>query len=114
MSSAIACSGSSEATSVMKSPPPLAAAVSTMLRAFSRRFSRIFSMFRGVKPLEMIRRYFLCSSPSWLMNRNRVISMISRSVPGANRGMAVFSQVEKTSLVRREISLTSACLVTTQ
>ena len=98
----------------MKSPEPLAAAVSTMLRAFSVRFSRIFSMLRGVKPLEMMRRLFLCSSPSWLMNSRRVSSMISRSVPGAKRGMAVFSKVEKTSLVRREISLTSSCLVTTQ
>ena len=71
-------------------------------------------MLRGVKPLEMVRRYFLCSSPSWLMNSRRVSSTISRSVPGAKRGIAVFSKVENTSLVRREISLTSSCLVTTQ
>ena len=112
--SAIAWSGSSEATAVTKSSALFSAASVTILRARSASSSRIPATPRGVKPREMIRRCFLWISPSSLTSISRWASMIERSVPSANRGIMVFSPAENVSPVTREISLTSACLVTSQ
>ena len=90
------------------------AAAVTILRARSASSSRMPATPRGVKPREMIRRCFLWISPSSLTSIDRCASMIERSVPSENRGIIVFSPAENSSPVRREISLTSACLVTSQ
>src|SRR5262249_61111463 len=60
-SSAIACSGSSAATSVTKSPVPSASAVCTIRSARAASASRRRPIARGVKPRETIPRSLVCS-----------------------------------------------------
>ena len=70
-------------------------------------------MARGVKPRETMPRSLVCCGGSMLSMTNRCSSICSRVAPSACRMIAVFSHVEYVSL-SREISTTSACLVTTQ
>ena len=67
----------------------------------------------GVKALETILRRWVWWGASMLSSTNFPRSICSPTVPSLYRGSAVFSRLEKTSL-RREISLTSLCFVTTQ
>ena len=113
ISSAIACSGSSQATSVTKSPVPSASAVATIRSARSRRLSRMPRTAFGVKPRDTMPRTLVCSGGSMLSRITRCISIASLVMPSWNRISAVFSQLEYRSL-RRETSRMSACLVTAQ
>ena len=71
-------------------------------------------MARGVKAREMILRRWVWCGASMLSSTTPLLALIwSSDEPSAYRGSAVFSWLEKTSL-RRDTSLTSLCLVTTQ
>ena len=83
-----------------------------LLRALARVLAQLL-MARGVKPRETILRSLVCCGASLLSRTKRCISICSRVMSVGKRRIAVFSEVEKTSL-RRDTSLTSACLVTTQ
>ncbi|SLH87545.1 Uncharacterised protein [Mycobacteroides abscessus subsp. abscessus] len=61
----------------------------------------------------MILRSLVCSGASMLSRTMRCSSICSREMSSLKRGMAVFSKLENTSL-RRDTSLMSACLLTTQ
>ena len=77
ISSAIACSGSSQATSVTKSPVPSASAVATIRSARSRRLSRMPRTAFGVKPRDTMPRTLVCSGGSMLSRITRCISIAS-------------------------------------
>ena len=94
MSSAIACSGSSAATSVTKSPAPLARAPATIRSARAVSAARRLPIARGVKPRETMPRSLVCCGGSMLSSTNRCSSICSRVEPSACRMIAVFSQVE--------------------
>ena len=70
-------------------------------------------MARGVKPREMILRSRVWCGASMLSITLRCSSTFSRVISFGQTGIAPFCQLEKTSL-RRDTSLTSACLVTSQ
>ena len=70
-------------------------------------------MARGVKPREMILRSRVWCGASMLSMTLRCSSTESRVISCGQVGIAPFCQLEKTSL-RRDTSLTSACLVTSQ
>jgi hypothetical protein len=91
ISSAIACSGSSQATWVTKSPAPLAAAASTIDLARADSSARRPLIARGVKPLEISLRSLVCSGASLLIRMWRCSSMASRGMSSLKRGIAVFS-----------------------
>ena len=109
----MACNGNSDETCSTKSPEPDAAASLAMRWARSSRSSRSRAMARGVKPREMSFRSRVCCGASMLIMANRLSSRKSGARSGSNRGMTFFSLLEKSSL-RRDTSLTSLCLVTTQ
>ena len=111
MKSAIACSGSSQATSSTKLPSPRATASFTIFSARCFMMSSSAPIARGVKPREMIWRVLVCSGGSWLISITRCSSTCSRSMPSWNRMIAPFSAVEK-SLLFLETAATSACLLT--
>ena len=111
--SAIACSGSSAATSLTKSPEPFAMASSTIVLARWTRTSCIALIERGVKPRLMICRVLVCSGGSWLISMMLCISTWSRVMSGANRMIAPFSWLEK-SLLFLDTADTSACLLSAQ
>ncbi len=113
MRSAIACSGSSEATSLTKSPEPLAIASSTMLLARWTRTSCWALIERGVKPRLMIWRILVWSGGSWLISMMPCSSTWSRVMSGANRMIAPFSWLEK-FLLSLDTAETSACLLIAQ
>ena len=93
-SSAIAWSGSSQATSVTKSPLPLSRASRAIRSARVDRASRNALIALGVKPRATIARSLVCCGGSMLSITNRCISMFSRGMPSRNRTIAVFSQLE--------------------
>jgi hypothetical protein len=66
-----------------------------------------------VKPRETMPRTFEWCGGSMFSMISRCASILSLVMSSLNRMIAVFSALEKTSLLR-ETSLTSACLVTTQ
>ena len=66
-----------------------------------------------MKPREMILRSRVWCGASMLSMTLRCSSTCSRVISCGHVGMAPFCQLEKTSL-RRDTSLTSACLVTIQ
>ena len=70
-------------------------------------------MARGVNPREMILRSRVWCGASMLSMTLRCSSISSRVISWGQAGIAPFCQLEKTSL-RRDTSLTSACLVTSQ
>ncbi len=112
-SSAIACSGSSLATSATKSPVPSETAVATIRSARSLSTSRRLPIARGVKPREMMLRSLVCCGGSILSMISRCIARLSSVCSSPSLMIAVFSQLPNRSLFL-EISTTSACLVTTQ
>ena len=111
--SAIACRGSSAATSLTKSPEPLAMTSSTIVLARCTRTSCWALIERGVKPRLMIWRILVWSGGSWLISMMRWNSTWSRVMSGANRMIAPFSWLEK-SLLFLDTADTSACLLTAQ
>ena len=113
ISSAMACSGSSQATSVTKSPVPSAIAAATIRSARSVSTSRRLPMARGVNPREMMLRSLVCCGGSMLSRISRCIESLSSVCTWPSLMIAVFSQLPNRSLFL-EISTTSACLVTTQ
>ena len=113
ISSLIACSGSSDATSVTKSPVPDSIAPATMRSARSVRTWRRLPMARGVNPRETMPRIRVCWGGSMLSRMIPCMSMDSRGVPSLNRISAVFLVEEKTSGVL-DTARMSACLVTAQ
>ena len=113
MKSAIACSGSSHATSSTKFPSPFSTASRTIFSARSFMSSSSALMARGVKPRLMIWRIRVCSGASWLMIITRWSSTWSRSIPSLKRMIAPFS-MELKLLLSLETAETSACLLTAQ
>jgi len=113
ISSAIACNGSSAATSRTKSPVPPASAAAVIRSARAVSAARRLAIARGVKPRDTIPRSLVCCGGSMLSMTNRCSSICSRVVPSWCRMIAVFSQVEYVSL-SRETATMSACLVTAQ
>ena len=109
----MACSGSSQDTCSTKSPEPSAAAVLAMFSARSASSASSRPMARGVNPREMILRSRVWCGASMFSMTLRCSSTCSRFISGGQDGIAPFSQLEKTSL-RRDTSLTSACLETIQ
>ncbi len=67
----MACSGSSQATSVTKSPVPSVTAAATIRRARSVSACRRLPMARGVKPRETIPRSLVCPGGSRLSRMSR-------------------------------------------
>ncbi len=111
--SAIACNGSSQATSVTKSPVPDSTAVRTIRSARSVSASRSPLMALGVNPREMMPRSLVCSGGSMLIMISRCSARLSSVWTSLSLMIAVFCQLPNRSLFR-EISTMSACLVTTQ
>ena len=81
ISSAIACSGSSAATSVTKSPLPLASASAMIRSARAVSAARRLPIARGVKPRETMPRSLVCCGGSMLSMTNRCSSICSRVAP---------------------------------
>ncbi len=112
-SPAMACNGSSQLTCSTKSPLPSAAAVLAMFSARCASSSSSRPIARGVNPREMILRNRVWCGASMLSITLRCNSTFSRVISFGQIGIAPFCQLEKTSL-RRDTSLTSSCLVTSQ